>query len=155
MVKNVLRDELASALKAANEQDDQRTIAVVRLIQTALKERDEQGRDDGRDHVVPDDELVQMLESMLEQRVASQNRYEESGQLELADREGEEIDIIRRFLPSKLDEESSRFAINEVIADLGASKLKDIGRVMTELKSRYPGQMDFAEAKRRICDQLS
>ncbi len=155
MSKNLLRDELAAALKVANEQDDQRTIAIVRLIQAALKERDEQVRDEGRDHVISDPELVQMLESMVEQRSQSRHRYEESGQLELADREAEEIEIIMQFLPPKLDEETSLYAINQVIADLGASKLKDIGRVMTELKSRYPGQMDFSEAKRRICDQLS
>ena len=154
MSQHILRDEFAAALKTASEQNDQRTIAVIRLIQAALKERDEQIRDEGRDHHISDPDIVVMLESMVEQRVESRRRYEESGQLELADRENEEIDVIVQFLPPKLDEETSLHAINQVIADLGASKLKDIGRVMTELKSRYPGQMDFAEAKRRICDQL-
>lgn len=155
MSKNVLRDELTAALKTANEQDDQRTIAVIRLIQAALMERDEQIRDEGKDHQISDPDIVVMLESMVEQRAESQRRYEESGQLELADREAEEIDIIMQFLPSQMDEETSLYAINQVIADLGASKLKDIGRVMTELKNRYPGQMNFSEARRRICDQLS
>ena len=154
MSQNVLRDELTAALKTANEQDDQRTIAIIRLVKAALNERDEQIRDEGRDHYISDPELVVMLESMVEQRTESRRRYEESGQLELADREAEEIDIIMRFLPPQLDEETSLHAINQVIAELGASKLKDIGRVMTELKNRYPGQMNFAEAKRRICDQL-
>ncbi|MGI9491664.1 MAG: GatB/YqeY domain-containing protein [Geminicoccaceae bacterium] len=154
MSQNILRDDLAAALKSANEQNDQRTIAVIRLIQAALNERDEQIRDEGRDHRISDPEIIVMLESMVEQRAESRRRYEESGQLELADREGEEIDVIMQFLPPKLDEETSLHAINQVIAELGASKLKDIGRVMTELKNRYPGQMDFAEAKRRICDQL-
>ena len=155
MIKNMLRDELAAALKAAIEHDDQRTIAVIRLVQVALKERDDQVRDEGRDHLTSDLELIQMLESMVEQRLESQRRYEENGQLELADREAEEIDIIKRFLPSKLDEETSVHAIDQVISELGASKLKDIGRVMTELKNRYPGQMDFSKAKRWICDQLN
>jgi uncharacterized protein YqeY len=154
MRQNVLRDDLTAALKTASEQDDQRTIAIIRLVQAALKERDEQIREEGRGHYISDPELVVMLESMVEQRAESRRRYEESGQLELANREAEEIDIIMRFLPPKLDEETSLNAINQVIAELGASKLKDIGRVMTELKSRYPGQMDFSEAKRRICDQL-
>ena len=155
MSENVLRDEFAAALKAANDHGDQRTIAVIRLIQAALNERDEQLRDEGKDPGIADPEIIAMLELMVQQRAESQKRYEESGQLELADREGEEMEIIRQFLPSKLDEETSLHAINQVITDLGASKLKDIGRVMTELKSRYPGQMDFSEAKRRICDQLS
>ena len=73
-----------------------------------------------------------MLESMVKQRAESRRRYEETGQLELADREAEEIDIIMRFLPPKLDEETSLHAINQVIEELGASKLKDIGRVMTD-----------------------
>lgn len=155
MSQNVLRDELAAALKTATEQDDQRTVAIIRLVQAALKERDEQIRDEGKDHHISDMELITMLESMVGQRNESRRRYEETGQLELADREAEEIDIIMRFLPSKLDEETSVYAINQVIEELGASKLKDMGRVMMELKSRYPGQMDFAEAKRRLCDQLS
>ncbi len=154
MSQNELRDDLAAALKTANEQDDQRTIAIIRLVQAALKERDHQIRDAGGDDLISDQDLVLMLESMVKQRAESRRRYEETGQLELADREAEEIDIIMRFLPPKLDEETSLHAINQVIEELGASKLKDIGRVMTELKSRYPGQMDFAEAKRRICDQL-
>jgi uncharacterized protein YqeY len=154
MRQYVLRDDLTAALKTASEQDDQRTIAIIRLVQAALKERDEQIREEGRGHYISDPELVVMLESRVEQRAESRRRYEESGQRELANREAEEIDIIMRFLPPKLDEETSLNAINQVIAELGASKLKDIGRVMTELKSRYPGQMDFSEAKRRICDQL-
>ena len=93
MIKNMLRDELAAALKAANEHDDQRTIAVIRLVQVALKERDDQVRDEGRDHLTSDPELIQMLESMVEQRLQSQRRYEENGQLELADREAEEIEV--------------------------------------------------------------
>lgn len=154
MSQNVLRDDLAAALKTATEQSDLRTIAIIRLVQAALKERDEQIRDDGGMHRISDAELISMLETMLEQRSDSMRRYEETGQLELAEREAEEIDIIRRFLPPKLDEETSEHAIDQVIAELGASKLKDIGRVMTELKNRYPGQMNFAEARRRLCDQL-
>lgn len=155
MSQNVLRDDLAAALKAAVEQSDQRTIAVIRLIQAALKERDEQIRDEGGPHQISEIELISMLETMRDQHEESMRRYEETGQLELAEREAEEIEIIRRFLPLQLDEETSEHAIDQVIAELGASKLKDIGRVMTELKNRYPGQMNFAEARRRLCNQLN
>ncbi|MEM7042208.1 MAG: GatB/YqeY domain-containing protein [Pseudomonadota bacterium] len=155
MSEHQLRDELAAALKSAIEQDDQRTIAVIRLVQTALKERDEQIREDGGRHLISDEELVTMLAAMADQRVESQRRYEENGQLELAEREAEEIEIIRRFLPPQMDEEASELAIDQVIAELGAAKLKDIGRVMTALKTRYPGQMNFSAVRRRLCDQLS
>lgn len=155
MSENVLRDELAATLKAAMEQGDQRTIAIIRLVQAALKERDEQIREEGGRHRIADDEVVTMLATMAEQRVESSRRYEETGQLELAEREAEEIEIIRRFLPPQMDEEASEQAIEQVVAELGAAKLKDVGRVMTELKSRFPGQMNFAAVRRRLCDQLT
>lgn len=150
----VLRDDLAAALKAATEQGDQRTIAVIRLVQTALKERDERSRENGGQNRVTDDELVEMLTVMVDQRLESSRRYEETGQLELAEREAEEIEIIRRFLPPQMDAEASEQAIEQVVAELGAAKLKDVGRVMTTLKGRYPGQMNFAAVRRRLCDQL-
>jgi hypothetical protein len=155
MSEHLLRDELAAALKAATEQDEQRTVAIIRLVQTALKERDQQSREDGRRHHITDAELMSMLTSMVDQRQASMRRYEETGQIELAEGEAEEIEILRRFLPPQLDAETQEVAIAQVIAELGASKLKDIGRVMTELKSRYPGQMNFAAVRRRLCDQLA
>ncbi|MGI9417825.1 MAG: GatB/YqeY domain-containing protein [Geminicoccaceae bacterium] len=154
MSENQLRDELAAVLKAAIDQGDKRTIAIIRLVQAALKERDEQIREDGGRHRITDEELVTMLATMAEQRQESRRRYEESGQLELAEGEAEEIDIIHRFLPPQMDDEASELAIDQVIAELGASKLKDIGRVMTELKNRYPGQMNFADVRKRLCDQL-
>lgn len=154
MSENLLRDELAAALKTAIEQDEQRTIAVIRLILAALKERDEQRREDSSQHRITDEEIVSMLVTMVEQRQESMRRYEETGQLELAEREAEEIEILRRFLPPQLDEETRELAVDQVIAELGASKLKDIGRIMTELKKRYPGQMNFSAVKRRLCDQL-
>jgi uncharacterized protein YqeY len=154
MSENLLRDELAAALKAATEQDEQRTIAIIRLIQAALKERDDQRREDTGQHRIADDEIVSMLTAMVEQRQESMRRYEETGQLEIAEREAEEIDILRQFLPSQLDDETRELAVDQVIAELGASKLKDIGRVMNELKRRYPGQMNFSAVRRRLCDQL-
>lgn len=155
MSENLLRDELAAALKAAIEQDEQRTIAIIRLVQAALKERDEQRREDAGQHRITDDELVSMMATMAEQRQDSMRRYEETGQLELAEREADEIEVLRRFLPPQLDDETQDVAIDQVIAELGAAKLKDIGRVMNELKTRYPGQMNFAAVRRRLCDQLS
>lgn len=155
MSENMLRDELAAALKAAIEQGDQRTIAVIRLVQAALIERDEQIREEGGRNHITDEELVSMLAAMADQRLESSRRYEETGQLELAERESEEIEVIRRFLPPQMDDEVSEQAIDLVVTELGASKLKDIGRVMTELKTRYPGQMNFSEVRKRLCDQLN
>ena len=150
----MLREQLNAELKAANEADDRRAVALIRLIQAALQERDLQARAAGQPDGLSDAELVAMLQAMADQRAESIRRYEESGQLELAQQETEEIGVIHRFLPPQLDESQCTEAVREVIDDLGAQKLKDTGRVMSELKSRYPGQMDFARVRRLICREL-
>jgi uncharacterized protein YqeY len=150
----VLREDLNEALRQATEVDDRCAMAIVRLIHAALKERDQNARSEGRAEGLSDDELRSMLEAMVAQRRDCIERYEASGQLELAEREAEEIEVIERFLPPKLDEQACAQAVRQVIADVGAQKLKDTGKVMSELKNRYPGQMDFAKARRMICQQL-
>ena len=153
-VPSVLRERLNEALRTATEADDRCAMAVVRLIHAALKERDQQARAEGQLQGLSDRDLMSMLEAMVAQRCDSIRRYEASGQLELAEHEAREMDVIRRFLPPQLDEQACAQAVREVIADVGAERLKDTGRVMTELKSRYPGQMDFAKARRMICQRL-
>jgi uncharacterized protein len=152
--QSVLREDLNEALRQATEVDDRCAMAIVRLIHAALKERDQNARSEGRAEGLSDDELRSMLEAMVAQRRDCIERYEASGQLELAEREAEEIEVIERFLPPKLDEQACAQAVRQVIADVGAQKLKDTGKVMSELKNRYPGQMDFAKARRMICQQL-
>lgn len=151
---SALREQLSEALRSAAEADDRCALATVRLIQAALKERDQKARAEGHAEGLSDQELLDMLEAMVAQRRESIRRYEASGQLELAEREAREIEVIKRFLPMQLDEEACAEAVGEVIADVGARTLKDTGRVMSELKSRYPGRMDFAKARRMICQRL-
>jgi uncharacterized protein YqeY len=146
----VLREQLNEALRTATEVEDRRAMAICRLIHAALKERDQVAHPEG----LSDEELTELLQAMVAQRSDSIRRYEESGQLELAEREAEEIEVIKRFLPPQLDEAASTAAVREVIAALGAEKLKDTGRVIAELKNRYPGQMDFAKARRLVCQEL-
>ena len=150
----VVREQLNEALRTATENDDRCAMAIVRLIHAALKERDQTSRADGQPEGLSDAELVVLLQAMVAQRSESIRRYEESGQLELAERETEEIEVIRRFLPPQLGEDACAEAVSRVIADLGARKLKDTGRVISELKHRYPGQMDFAKARRLVCQRL-
>ena len=150
----MLREHLAADLKAASEADDKLAVATIRLIQAALQERDLQARGQGETEGLRDDEVSAMLQAMVQQRCACIRRYEASGQLDLAGREAQEIDVIKRFLPPQLDECACAEAVQQVIDDLGAHKLKETGRVITELKNRYPGQMDFAKARRMVCRQL-
>jgi uncharacterized protein YqeY len=150
----VLREQLAADLKSAAEDDDKRAVATIRLIQAALQERDLEARGRGDAEGLSDEELGAMLQAMVDQRCECIRRYEESGQLELAAREGEEIEVIKRFLPPQLDEEACADAVDQVIEDLGVEKLKETGRVINELKSRYPGQMNFGKARRMVCRRL-
>jgi uncharacterized protein len=151
----MIREQLGAALKTATEAHDQCTTGIVRLILAALKERDDQARREGHHEGLSDAEVIALLQAMIDQRCDSGRRYEEGGQLELAQSEAAEIEVIKRFLPAKLDDEASAKAIHQVITELGACKLKDAGRVMTELKSRYPNRMDFARARRMICRRLA
>lgn len=150
----VLRERLNEALRTATEIEDRRAMAIVRLIHAALKERDQNSRAEGQPEGLSDAGLIELLQAMVAQRSDSIRRYEESGQLELAEREAEEIEVIKRFLPPQLDEEACAEAVSQVITELGAEKLKDTGRVISELKNRYPGRMDFAKARRMVCKQL-
>jgi hypothetical protein len=151
----MIREQLGDALKTATVAQDHCATGIVRLILAALKERDDQARSGGQHEGLSDAEVIALLQAMIDQRCDSGRRYEESGQLELAQREAAESEVIKRLLPPKLDEATCAEVINEVINELGACKLKDAGRVMTELKSRYPNRMDFARARRLICQQLA
>jgi len=142
----MLRDDLTSAMKDAMRAKEKRKLSTVRLILAAIKEKDIESR--GKEPEDRDDDSVVMdiLSKMVKQRGDSIKAYEEAGRCELAEREREEIDIIRDFLPRQLSAGEMQAACEKVVADLGADGLKDIGRCMGALKAHYAGQMDFAKA---------
>ncbi|SEH28597.1 GatB/YqeY domain-containing protein [Magnetospirillum fulvum] len=142
----MLRQELSDALKTAMLGKDARTVSTVRLILAALKDRDIAARPNGLADGIPDTEILQMLQSMIKQRRESITIYEQGGRLELAEREAEEIVIIERFLPRQMNADEVAEAIRAVIADIGATGIKDMGRVMAALKERHAGLMDFSRA---------
>ena len=92
---------------------------------------------------------------MIKQREESQKIYADAGRAELAKREGEEIEIIREFLPKKLSDKEMEKAVAAAIAESGAASVKDMGKVMAALKARYAGQMDFAKASATVKAKLS
>lgn len=142
----MLRARLNDSLKAAMLAKDARTVSTVRLILAALKDRDIAGRTKGQTDGISDDEILQMLQSMMKQRRESIALYEQGGRLELAQQEAEEIEIIERFLPKQLTDEELAHSVADTIAELGAGGLKDMGRVMATLRERFAGRMDFAKA---------
>lgn len=149
-----MRDKLNAALKQATLAQDKRRMATLRLINAAIKDRDIAARSGGREGV-SDDEILEILAKMIKQRKESAQTYEEAGRLDLAQQEREETEIIASFLPRQLDEEEMASACREVVEDVGAESLKDVGKCMGALKERYAGRMDFGKASTLVKKILS
>ncbi|MFQ5984734.1 MAG: GatB/YqeY domain-containing protein [Alphaproteobacteria bacterium] len=151
----MLRQTLADALKEAMKAKDQRTVATVRLILAALKDRDIAARADGRPEGLSDEAILQMLSTMIRQRRESIELYKKGGREDLARQEEEEIAVIERFLPPRLSDEEMARAVKQAIEEMGATGLKDMGRIMAALKANYAGRMDFAKASGLVRQYLS
>ncbi|MEC8182229.1 MAG: GatB/YqeY domain-containing protein [Pseudomonadota bacterium] len=151
----MLRQTLSDALKTAMRDKEGRTVATLRLIIAALKDKDIAARASDGDDKIDDNEILAMLQSMIKQRQESVKAFEEGGRPELAAQENEEIGIIRGFLPAQLEGEALTAAIDDVIAETGAESLKDMGPVMAALKARFPGQIDFAKASGVVREKLA
>ena len=153
-----MRDELNTAMKAAMRAQDKARLGTIRLILAAIKDRDLgiQGKpgaapEDGR---ISDADIAQLLATMIKQRRESIRIYEEAGRTELAQKEADEITVISEFLPRQLDDDEAKAAIKAVIAEIGATTVKDMGRVMAVLRERYRGQMDFGKASGLVKELL-
>ena len=142
----MLREQLGTALKEGLKGKDSCTVATVRLVLAAVKERDIAARSKGVEDPVDDDNIRKLLQTMIKQRRESIEMYQKGGRQELADREAREIDVIERFLPSQMNEDAIKAAVSAVITETGASGLKEMGMVMTALRERHPGEMDFCKA---------
>ncbi|MGQ2908594.1 MAG: GatB/YqeY domain-containing protein [Aliihoeflea sp.] len=148
-----MRDKIAQALKAALKSQDKRRTSTLRLIQAAITDRDIANRGQGKD-AVSDEEITQILAKMVKQREESARAFEEGNRLELAEQERQEIEIIRDFLPKQLGEEDTRQACAQVISEVGADGLRDMGKCMNALKEKFPGQMDFSKASGMVKTML-
>ncbi len=150
-----LRERLSAALKDAMKARDAARISTLRLINAAIKDRDIAVRSEARSEGVSDEEILSVLTRMVRQRQESARAYEEGGRLELAARELDEIGIIEEYLPRQMTGEEQEQAVAQVVAEIGAAGVRDMGRVMALLKQRYAGQMDFAavsaQVKARLC----
>lgn len=151
----MLRQQFSDSLKEAMRAKDQRTVSTVRMILAALKDRDIAARPSGNTTGIDDASILSMLQGLIKQRQESAALYDQGGRPELAAQEREEIAVIERFLPKQLGEAEAEEAIKAVIADTGAASIKDMGKVMAELRARYAGQMDFGKASGAIKKALS
>ena len=148
-----MRETVTAALKAATKAQDKRRISTLRLISAAIKDRDIAARTAGKEQAT-DAELLELLAKMIKQREESEKIYADAGRAELAQQEAEEIVIIREYLPKQLSEKDTEQAIADAIAKTGAANVKDMGKVMAELKMRYAGQMDFGKASAAVKAKL-
>lgn len=151
----MLRQTLNEALKDAMRAKNSRGVATLRLILAALKDRDIAARTSGNQDGIDDAAILSMLQTMVKQRRESIIMYEQGGRVELAQQEKEEIDVIEAFLPRQLNEDDTREAIAALIAELGATGVKDMGKVMAELRGRFAGQMDFTKASALVREKLA
>jgi uncharacterized protein len=150
----MIRDDIKSALVTAMKSGDTATRDAIRLIQSALKNRDIELRTGTAP--ADDDVLVsEVLQKMVKQRRESIALYEQGGRPELAAAEAAEVAVIERFLPRMMDEAETRAAIEAIKAEIGAASVKDMGRVMAELKTRHAGKLDMSKASAAVKAALS
>jgi uncharacterized protein YqeY len=140
-----MRATIAEALKSALKAGDKRRLLTLRMIQSAIQDRDIANRGAGKG-AAGDDEVLQILAKMVKQREESAKAFEDGNRPELAAQERDEIEIIRAFQPQQLSDDEVEAAAREAIAAIGAGGPKDMGRVMAALKERFAGKMDFGKA---------
>ena len=149
-----LRAKISSALKEAMRNKETQRLSTLRLINAAIKDKDIDARAAGQDDGVDSGEVLAILGKMVKQRKESASAYEEGGRLDLAEREQAEIAVIEDFLPQKLSDDEAEEAVDAAIAEVGADSIRDMGKVMGVLKSKYTGQMDFGSVGPMVKDRL-
>ncbi len=153
----MLRAGLKDSLKDAMKSKDKRKISTLRLIKATLHDRDIATRDQDQDNGtgISDEEILQMLTTMIRQRKDSITAYEQGGRMDLATAEQAEIEIIAEFLPRQFTQEEIEKAVAQTIGEISAEGLKDMGRTMGELKKNFAGKMDFGKASALVKAALS
>ena len=139
-LKKQIEDKLNEALKAK----DKNTYPTLRLIVSAIKDAEIAGRSKGQKEI-KDSDITGILKKMIKQRNESCEVYKKAGRTELLDNETKEINVINTFLPKQLSEEETKKICEEVIKSVGASSMKDMGKVMGALKSNHADTLDFSK----------
>ncbi|MBT4879853.1 MAG: GatB/YqeY domain-containing protein [Alphaproteobacteria bacterium] len=155
----MLRAQFESELKASLKKKESIKVATIRLVMAALKDRDIAAREKGLDEGISEDEILMLLQGMIKQRNESISLYDQGGRPDLANLEAKEIDIIRTFLPEPLSEVETTEAIEALLQELTSEaeaslSVRDMGRVMTELRARHVGRMDFSKASGIVRQKL-
>ena len=141
-----LREKINEQFNTALKTKNKTLISTFRLILTAIKERDIANRTSGKKEEVKDPEIIKVLQKMKKQRQDSVNLYRKGGRQELLEAEEEEIKIIDTYLPKQLSEEETEKICKEIIESVGASSIKDMGKIMGSLKKKYADTINFSKA---------
>ncbi|EAQ05833.1 GatB/YqeY domain-containing protein [Yoonia vestfoldensis] len=150
-----LRDRITTALTDAMRAKEADRLSTLRLINAAIKDRDIAMRGTADEAAgLSDADVLAIMGRMVKQRQESARAYEEGGRLELAEKELAEIKVIEEFLPRQLSLSEAESAVDAAIAAVGATSIRDMGKVMAELKTKYTGQMDFAKAGPMVKSRL-
>ncbi|QPQ55751.1 GatB/YqeY domain-containing protein [Allosphingosinicella flava] len=149
----MIRDDIKAALVTAMKGGDKERTATIRLIQSAIKNRDIELRTAAS---APDDDVLvtEVLQKMIKQRRESITMYEQGGRQELTDQEKAEVAVIEGFLPAQMSEDEANAAIDAIIAEVGASSVKDMGKVMAVLKERHAASIDMSKASGLVKGRL-
>lgn len=150
----MLRDSIKSAQVAAMKSGDKVRTAALRLILAKLKDRDIELRTAA---LPPDDDalVIEVLQKMAKQRKESITLYEEGGRQDRAEAEKAELAIIETFLPAQMSEEETKAAIESIKTEVGAQGMKDMGKVMSELKARHGSEIDMSKASGLVKSALA
>ncbi|HEX2802638.1 MAG TPA: GatB/YqeY domain-containing protein [Sphingomicrobium sp.] len=150
----MIRDDIKAATITAMKSGDKDSVGTLRLMSAAIKNRDIELRTSDK---APDDDalVTEVLQKMIKQRRESAEAYRGGGRSDRAEAEEAEIAVIERFLPKQMSEDEARAAVQAIIADTGASSIKDMGRVMAEVKQRHAGELEPARASALVKSALS
>ncbi|MGA8769846.1 MAG: GatB/YqeY domain-containing protein [Rhodomicrobium sp.] len=150
----MIRDKISQVLKDAMRAKDEVKTTTLRMVNAAIKQKDiDVARARGDQHI-SQDEVLNLLQSLIKSRRESIELYKQGGRQDLVDKEETEIGVIEQFLPKQMNEEETRAAIRDLVAALGAISVKDMGKVMAAIKSKYAGQLDIAKASAAVKDVL-
>ena len=150
----MLRDNINDALKTAMKAGDARRVSTLRLVNSALKNADIEARGQGKPPLT-DEELLSLLQKMIKQRQESVELYQKGNRADLVAQEQGEIEIISAYLPQQMAESEIVDTVAALVRETGATAMKDMGRVMTALKERYAGKLDFGKASGAVKKMLS
>jgi hypothetical protein len=150
LLRNKFKNNLQDAMKAK----DSIKVSTLRLILAAIKDRDIAYRSKGKEEIIPDSVILEILAKMVKQRTETAKLYEKAGRIELADSEKKEIDVINAFMPKMLTKEELDTIIEESIISIDAKSLRDLGKVISKIKENYSGRCDFADVSQIIRKRL-